>query len=75
MDQTTEILLLIAPSAILALAVVLIMAAAATASGGGDPREPVRRVDRGREALPEVRHGQPLDRPQLHQLQGADLPG
>ena len=36
------------------------------------PREPVRDLDRRREALPELRHGQPLARgAQLHELRAA----
>ena len=30
----------------------------------------VRRLDRGAQDLPEVRHGQPVDRPHVHQLRG-----
>ena len=38
---------------------------------GAAPRIAVRGLDRRREALPEVRHGQPLDGQSLRQLQGA----
>ena len=71
MDQSTQLIALVVAAAVGLVAVVLIMRRQRHDVEDADPREPVRGEQRGHEALPELRGGEPGHRRELLELREA----